>query len=153
MVCQIWAAEMTGINDYTPFVFSRLLCGLFGVLPAILGSGYIMDMFFLHQRSKAFAVFEMTIIFAVVGSGTVGGFIAQSRPWPYVFWWNVGPLGAAVFMVFCFVQDTNFDWGMRSQRAPLPKGWVASRIATFLPGTRTVSRASIRELVSPFERL
>ena len=152
MICQIWAAEMTGRNDYIPFVMSRLMCGLFGALPAILGSGYIMNMFFLHQRGKAFVVFELTVIFAVVGSGTFGGFIAQSRPWPYVFWWTVGPLAAAIILVFCFVEDTGFSPGLNTHgRAPLPKGWVANRIATFLPGTRTVPRIRFGELVSWFE--
>ena len=154
MICQIWAAEMTAVNDYIPFVLSRLTCGLFGVLPAILGSGYIMDMFFLHQRGKAFAVFEITIIFAVIGSGTFGGFIAETRPWTYVFWWTVGPIGAAIILVFCFVEDTSFNRDPNLVgRSPLPKGWLAKRVATFLPGVRTVGPVNLKEIVSPYETL
>ena len=149
MVCQIWAAEMTGANDYIPFVLSRLMYGLFGILPAILGSGYIMDMFFLHQRGKAFAVFEITIIFAVIGSGTFGGFIAQSRLWPYVFWWTVGPLVATMMLVFSFVEDTGFNRDPNTiNRAPLQKNWIANRVATFLPGTQTVFGIGLHDLVS-----
>lgn len=84
-ICQIWAANMTGSDDFIPFVISRLICGLFGVIPATMGTGYIIDMFFLHQRGKAFAIFEVLIIFAVVGGGTIGGFIAEKNPWQYVF--------------------------------------------------------------------
>ena len=49
---QVWGAEMTGPNDYIAFTMSRLFTGLFGGIPAILGSGYIIDMFYLHQRGK-----------------------------------------------------------------------------------------------------
>ena len=49
---QIWAAQMTSPNDYNSFVASRLFAGIFGSVATILGSGYIMDIFFLHQRGK-----------------------------------------------------------------------------------------------------
>lgn len=147
--CQAWAGEMTGPNDFIPFTISRLICGFFGGVPAILGSGYIIDMFFLHQRGKAFAIFEVLIIFAVVGGGTLGGFIAEHQPWNYVFWWTLGPVGAAIFLVFCFVEDTTFPRGPGvSKRAALPKNWIANRLATFLPGTRTQGSDKGNELVS-----
>ncbi|KAH8696029.1 synaptic vesicle transporter [Talaromyces proteolyticus] len=137
-VCQVRAAEMTGANDYISFTVSRLFCGIFGGIPAIIGSGYIIDMFYLHQRGKAFTVFKVLIIFAVVGGGTLGGFVAQTQPWNYVFWWTLGPVGAAIVLVFRFVEDTTFSRDPEvSSRAPLPKSWVANRIATYLPGIRT----------------
>lgn len=148
--CQIWAGEMTGPNDYIGFTISRLFCGLFGVIPAILGAGYIIDMFYLHQRGKAFAIFEVLIIFAVVGGGTLGGFIAQTRPWDYVFWWTLGPLGAAIISVFLFVEDTGFSRHSAVINRPnLPHGLVANRAATFFPGTKTQSAGKAKELVSP----
>ena len=147
--CQIWAGEMTGSNDFIPFTISRLFCGLFGVIPAILGAGYIIDMFFLHQRGKAFAIFEVLIIFAVVGGGTLGGFIAQTKPWADVFWWTLGPVGAAIICVFLFVEDTTYVRGpIGLQRAPLPESWFANRVATFLPGTRTQPAGKGSEFVS-----
>ena len=147
--CQIWGAKMTGPDDFIPFTISRLFCGLFGVIPAILGCGFIIDMFYLHQRGKAFAIFEVLIILAVVGGGTLGGFIAQTRPWNYVFWWTLGPVGAAIISVFLFVEDTSFnrDPGAMN-RAPLPKGWAAGHIATFFPGTRTQPAGKGAEFVS-----
>lgn len=147
--CQIWAGEMTGANDYIGFTISRLFCGMFGVIPAILGAGYIIDMFYLHQRGKAFAIFEVLIIFAVVGGGTLGGFIAQTRPWDYVFWWTLGPVGAAIISVFLFVEDTGYSRDSSALgRPPLPTGLVANRVATFFPGTRTQPAGKAIELVS-----
>ena len=148
-ICQIWAGEMTGANDFIPFTISRLFAGFFGPIPAILGSGYIIDMFCLHQRGKAFAIFEVLIIFAVVGGGTLGGFIAQSRPWDYVFWWTLGPIGAAIIAVFLFVEDTEYDRHLETpRRHVLPTGWLANRIATFFPGTKTQPAGKGSEFVN-----
>ncbi|OBT72623.1 hypothetical protein VF21_08371 [Pseudogymnoascus sp. 05NY08] len=138
LACQVWAAKMTGPNDFIPFAISRAICGVFGVIPAILGTGYIMDMFFLHQRGKAFAIFEVLIIFAVVGGGTLGGFVAEYGPWSNVFWWTVGPIAGAAIAVFVFVEDTTFPRAPNAvQRPALPKAWFANRVATFFPGTKT----------------
>uniref|UniRef100_A0A093V926 Putative MFS-type transporter n=1 Tax=Talaromyces marneffei PM1 TaxID=1077442 RepID=A0A093V926_TALMA len=146
--CQIWAAKMNGANDYISFTISRVICGLFGGIPSSLGAGYIVDMFYLHQRGKAFAVFEVLIIFAVVGGGTLGGFIAQNLPWTYDFWWTLGPVGAAILGVFLFVEDTTFSRQPGAVvRSPLPKSWIANRIATFLPGTRTQPAGKGPELI------
>lgn len=147
--CQVWAAKMTGPDDFIPFTISRLVCGLFGVIPAIMGPGFIMDMFFLHQRGKAFAIFEVLIIFAVVGGGTLGGFVANSLPWEYVFWWTLGPIGAAMLAVLLFVEDTTFNRAPGAvNREPLPNAWLANRVVTFFPGTRTQPPGKLAELVS-----
>lgn len=151
--CQIWASKMTGQNDYILFTLSRLFCGFFGGVPAILGSGYIVDLFYLHQRGKAFAIFEILIILAVVGGGTLSGFVAERQPWNYVFWWTLGPVGAAIVAVFCFVEDTTYPRNLSMpRRNPLPANWLANRIATFLPGIRTQPAGRTREMVSSFPR-
>ncbi|KAL2217892.1 hypothetical protein M432DRAFT_640016 [Thermoascus aurantiacus ATCC 26904] len=100
-ICQIWAAKMTGVDagvdDYIPSTISRLFCGFFGGMPAILGSGYIIDMFFLHRRGKSFAVSER-----------LSSSPSSTRPWDYVFRWTLGPIGAAIIAVFLFVEDTGY---------------------------------------------
>ena len=92
---------MTGENDYIPFVMSRLLAGLFGSVPAIMSSGYIMDLYFLHQRGKAFTVLEVCVLAGAVAAPVFGGFIANSKPWPFVFWWLVAVIGLSVVLGTC----------------------------------------------------
>src|SRR5690349_4760420 len=146
--CQIWAAQMTGPNDFIAFAISRHICGLLGGVPPILGAGYIMDIFFLHQRGKAFAIFEALIIFAVVGGGTLGGFIAQTKPWNYVFWWTLGPVSAAIIAVFIFVEDTTYNRTPSAvKRVPMPTNWLENRAATFFPGSRTQPSGRVAEFV------
>lgn len=84
---------MTGPHDYIPFVISRLMAGLFGSIPGVLASGAIMDMYFLHQRGKAFAALEVAYLSGFLATPALGGFIANSRPWPFVFWWLVAVNG------------------------------------------------------------
>ena len=147
--CQVWAAKMTAANDFIPFTLSRLFAGLFAAVPAILGSGYVVDLFFLHQRGKAFAVFEVVVIIAVVGGGTLSGFVAETQSWQFVFWWTLGPIGAAAVLVLLFVHDTTWDRKSKSPGRPaLPESWVANRIATFLPGTRTQPSGKASAFVS-----
>lgn len=150
IAAQIWSAKMTSSNDYVPFVVSRMLSGLSGAIPAILGSGYIIDLFYLHQRGKAFAVFEIAITFAVLGGGTLSGFIAEGHYWDVVFWWTLGLLAISIMLVVWFIEDTGYNRSyvaVSRRRQQLPSGWIANRIATFVPGSRTQPAGKAREWV------
>ena len=59
LACQVWAARMTDANDYTSLVLSRLFAALFGSAPLVLGSGYIMDIFFLHERGRLVDFYQL----------------------------------------------------------------------------------------------
>ena len=86
---------MTDENDYIPFVISRLVAGLFGSIAGILAPRYIMDLYFLHQRGKAFAALEASLYAGLLVTPVLGGFIANSKPWPFVFWWLVAITGTS----------------------------------------------------------
>ncbi len=96
--CNIWGPLMTGPHDYIPFVISRLVAGLFGSIPGVLASGYILDMYFLHQRGKAFTALEVAYLSGFLVTPALGGFIADTKPWPYVFWWLVAVNGLSVIL-------------------------------------------------------
>lgn len=98
LACNVWGPLMTGRNDYVPFVLSRLCAGMFGTIPIVLASSYIMDMYFLHQRGKAFAALEVAYLSGFLVTPALGGFIADSKPWPYVFWWLVPLNGFCVLL-------------------------------------------------------
>ena len=54
LVTGIWSATMTRSDEYGAFVAARLFGGLFGGTAPALGAGTFVDLFFLHQRRKAF---------------------------------------------------------------------------------------------------
>ena len=153
--CQIWAAEMTGKDDYVPFLISRLFAGMFASVPTILGPAYAIDIFFLHQRGKAFVSYELSLLGGVVATPTIGGFIVQSKPWTYTFWWTIAPVCVAMILVFCFLEETGFRRGQDAQmNIRQPTSFLKNRMMTFFPGNRIIPPTSFQEVVgyrAPFE--
>lgn len=81
--CVVWGACMTDEDQYEPFVASRLFCGLFGAAPSIFGVRPIIDMFFLHERGRAFNTFHICYLLGTVLGPTFSGFIVESKGWPW----------------------------------------------------------------------
>lgn len=137
--CGIWAAEMQGEDQYVAFVFSRWLGGTFGSAASTIGAGTILDVFFLHQRGKAFVAYTLCTLFGTQVGPTVGGFILEHNSWPVQFWWTIGVEAGVIVLVFLFLNETSFDRGPDAHNPP-PKSWVANRVATFFPGTKIVNQ-------------
>jgi len=135
--CNVWSASMTNENQYISFIMSRMFAGFFCSTVFTLGSGILFDIFFLHQRGKAFAFYSVVTLFGALLAPVVSGFITERTSWPIQFWWCVGALGFVFFLVFFFLEDTTYD-----RQAPVieePKqSYVANRIATFFPGNKIV---------------
>ncbi|PYH89326.1 polyamine transporter [Aspergillus ellipticus CBS 707.79] len=151
MVCAIWSACMTGKGDYERFVASRLFDGIFGSIPSILGVGAVYDMFFLHERGRAYAVFHVCFLFGTVAGPTFGGFIVQHTDWPWVFWWIVIAQGIVLTLAFLFMEDTVYPRDGKTLPIAKPKSFWANRMATLLPHRTGVSGAELRRIAGlPF---
>ncbi len=138
---------MTHSNQYVPFVISRLFAGMFGSVPSILGASTIIDLFFLHERGRAFLIFSLSFLLGTVAGPTFGGFIVEHVDWPVEFWWTVGLQGLALVLVFLFLEETGFSRDGGSAYPVRPKSFMANRIATFLLGTKVVPVIGRSELV------
>ena len=148
-VCQIWAASMTKSDDYNAFIISRMFAGLCGGSPTILGSGSIVEMFFLHQRGRVFACYELSLLLGVVTGPTIGGFIVQNHSWTVAFWWTLAPVGLAIVLIFAFGEETRFARDGDSTIYPrTPSSFIPSRIATLFPGTKVAPQRSVGSIVS-----
>jgi hypothetical protein len=53
---------MTHSDDYIPYIISRLFAGFFGAVPTVLGPRIVTDLFFLHQRGRAFTALHMAFL-------------------------------------------------------------------------------------------
>ena len=130
---------MTGEDDYEAFIISRLIAGLFGAMPTILGPSLIIETTFLHQRGKAFLTYELSVLLGVIAGPTVGGIIVDVHPWPVTFWWTIGPLAVAALLVFLFLEESGFDREHQESWNPeRASNFIHSRIATFFPGNHAV---------------
>ena len=149
IACQIWAALMTGGDDYVALVISRLFAGFFGSMPTILGPSFIVETTFLHQRGKAFLTYEISVLMGVTLGPTIGGIIVNAHPWPVTFWWTIGPLAVAALFVFLFLEESGFDREHQESWNPKPpSNFINGRIATFFPGNRVVRPTGGSNLVS-----
>ena len=137
---------MTGENDYTLFVISRLLSGVFGSLPSNVGASMLLDVFFLHQRGRVFVCYSLSNTSGFIVAPTVGGFILKSQAWPVCFWWTVALLGVAALLVFGLLDETGYDRKSGSISQPTEAA-IGKKIWTFFSVAQLDSR-SISLLVS-----
>lgn len=147
-ITSIWSAVSTEATSYGSFVASRFVAGLFAPTPQIFLSGVIVQIFFLHQRGKIFAVYSTVYMIAQLAGPTFSGYIVEFVSWPVCFWWTVGANGLAAVLIFLFCDETAWD---RSANRPLahkelPDSWLGRRRALFLPGTRVTPANSVKSI-------
>ncbi|KAJ5179861.1 Major facilitator superfamily domain general substrate transporter [Penicillium capsulatum] len=154
LVCQAWGAVMTHPNDYVAFIISRLFAGFFGAVPTTLGPRIVTDLFFLHQRGRAFMALHMAFLFGTIAGPTFSGFVSANSYFPVEFWWTVGLLGFAVVCCFLFLEETGFDRDFLDKNPDIPRDWLKNRVATFCLGQRVVQPTTWKETaliaITPF---
>ena len=138
---------MTKSDQYTAFVLSRLFAGIFGSVPSILGPSAITDLFFLHERGRAFAVFHISFLLGTVAGPTFGGFIVEHVHWTVEFWWTVGLQGLMAVLVFLFLEETGYSRAEKLTYVPSHGSWLSKKVSTFLPGNKVVRTRSLSEIV------
>ena len=146
----IWSATMTRSDEYNAFIVARLCGGFFGGNPVALGADALIDIYFLHQRGKAFTVLNLSFLSGVVIGPTFSGFIVELAPWPVQFWWTNGLEAATIILALVFLEDTYYDRAVtdKADRILAPEKFVANRVATFFCGARLVPPISWAETVS-----
>ncbi|RFU34879.1 hypothetical protein B7463_g1455, partial [Scytalidium lignicola] len=155
LLTQIWATQMVHENDYNSFIASRFLSGFFGGVTGVLGPRILHDLFFLHQRGRAFTAFHWCFNFGSVAGPTLSAFIASGRSWTLEFWWTVGLLGASIIFVFLFLHETAWVREKGGANPDPPTSFIANRFATFFPGSRITPKASMKQTLriaaTPFQ--
>ncbi|KAN0108687.1 MFS multidrug transporter-like protein [Hyaloscypha variabilis] len=155
MAAQAWSAGMTHKGDYASFLGSRVLSGFFGTVTGILGPRILVDLFFLHQRGRAFTAFHFFFDFGTVAGPTLGAFVAANRSWTAAYWYTFALAALSFVMCFFFLYETAWDREPEADHSyAAPESFVASRIDTFFPGTKVAPRTSfadfLKAALSPF---
>ena len=151
-ICGTWSAVMTSPSDYENFVVSRFFAGLFGSVATAFGAGTIVDIFFLHQRGKAFMFYLAALNLGTALGPTVSGYIVTRVPWPVQIWWTVGVEAAIAMLAFLFLEETGWprDNEEQGEVPHKPRSWVRNRKDTFFPGHRILHDKTARRRTSPF---
>ena len=150
LITGIWSATMTRSSQYGAFIAARLFGGLFGGTAPALGADTIVDIFFLHQRGKAFTALNLSFIAGVSVGSTLSGFIVDSTTWTVQFWWSNGLEALIVILTLALLEDTYYDRTVKKEdyRKRLPDEFFANRMATFFCGSRMVHPISTGQTVS-----
>ena len=73
-----------------------------------MGSKFIIETFFLHDRGKCFAIYTCCILLGTVAGGTFSGFIVEDVSWTVQFWYNVALEGLAAILCLVFLRETGW---------------------------------------------
>ena len=149
-ISNIWAACMTKPSQYTPYLISRFFAGFGAPVPSALGPRILLDLFFIHERGRAFSVLTLSYLLGTLVIPTVGCFVAsQTGNWPIIFWWTIPFLGLALVLTIAFIKETGYERDGQKKYPRQPDSFVANRVATFLPGKKVIPSHTPREIVSP----
>ena len=138
---------MTNSGQFIPFLLSRLFAGLCGAIPSVFGTRVIFDIFFVHERGRAFSLFHISFLLGVIGIPTMGAFSSADVDWPVMFWWTVAILGVTLLMCFFFLEESGYDREGTGRYPVQPDSFLSNRIATFFPGNAVVPHTSLSDTV------
>ena len=112
-----------------------------------MGSNFIVEVFFLHDRGKCFALYTCSILMGAISCGTFSGYIVEFTGWPVQFWYNVGLEGLVAVLCLLLLDETH--WPRQDQPyCPFPpNGYLRRRVATYLFTSRLTPETSKRDLV------
>jgi MFS family permease len=140
---------MTRPDQYAPYLASRYLSAFCGVTVSVLGPRHLVDMFFLHQRGRAFTVLHLALNFGASAGPTFAGFVAAHDYWPVEYWWSVALTGFTIIVVFLFLEETGYDRSEGAVNHIKPDGWMRGRTETFFPGSKVVPPTTWGHTVGP----
>ncbi|KUI64804.1 hypothetical protein VM1G_01242 [Cytospora mali] len=147
LITQIWSCYMRAPDQYDAFMASKFCAGFFGNAVSVLGPLYLVDLFFLHQRGRAFNFLGIAMNLGASAGPTFSGFITVHLPWYNEYWWTIGLCCAAIVFVFLFLEETSWDRVDGAENIILHDPWFKRKVKTFFPGTKVVPRASRKEMI------
>jgi len=82
----IWNVACALAPNMGSLLAFRLLAGLSGSSPVILGAGSIADIFVIEERGFALTIYGMGPLMGPVIGPIAGGYLSESAGWRWVFW-------------------------------------------------------------------
>ncbi|PSK48600.1 hypothetical protein B9Z65_114 [Elsinoe australis] len=102
----IWAATASSFDS---LLAARVFTGMGGAAADTLAPDVVGQVFFVHQRGRAMAVYTIFLTAGSLVGGAIGGYIAYGIGWRWTMWLHVILAGAVFLGCFFFLPETLFD--------------------------------------------
>ena len=112
-LCSVWCAKATSFDS---LLVARLFLGVSigpsdTVCPDIIG-----EVFFVHQRGRAMAIYTLFLALGSSTGGLSGSYIASALGWRWTFWISVILAGANLVLAAVVLPETLFDRDSRPRQ-------------------------------------
>ncbi|KAF5969530.1 HOL1 [Fusarium coicis] len=101
--CTLWCALAT---SYESLIVARVFQGIGGAAADTVAPALIGDMFPIHQRGRAMAVYTIMLVVGPLTGGITGGYIVYQQGWKAIFWVCLALSAACLVGVIFFVPET-----------------------------------------------
>ncbi|KAL4724741.1 hypothetical protein ACLX1H_008186 [Fusarium chlamydosporum] len=99
----LWCGLAT---SYSSLLAARAFQGIGGAAADSVAPALVGDMFPVHQRGRAMAVYTIMLVVGPLAGGISGGYIAFQRGWQAIFWVCTAMSAACLVGVVFFVPET-----------------------------------------------
>ncbi|KAJ5611165.1 MFS general substrate transporter [Penicillium lagena] len=102
-ITAVWQAVL---RDFTNMVAVQIFNGFACAVSWTLVPITITDLFFVHQRGRVNAIYQLMLNGGTFLAPVAAGYIADTQGWPWIFWWTAIFLGLNLALfVFCFEES------------------------------------------------
>lgn len=102
----IWSAKQHSVGD---LMGTNVIMCFAGALCEIMVQMTVADMYFVHQRGVMNNIYIWCLTIGASLAPTIGGYIAVSIGWRWVWWLLAIFLGFSLFAFFFLYEETQFD--------------------------------------------
>ncbi|KAF4339646.1 HOL1 [Fusarium beomiforme] len=99
----LWCGLAT---SYDSLLAARAFQGIGGAAADTVAPALVGDMFPVHQRGRAMAVYTIMLVIGPIAGGISGGYIAFQQSWKMIFWVSLALSAACLVGVVFFVPET-----------------------------------------------
>ncbi|KAE9368440.1 MFS general substrate transporter, partial [Stipitochalara longipes BDJ] len=102
----VWSGLSTG---YTSELIARILLGLFSGAGECLGPATITDVFFLHERGTAMAMYNFATGSGVSIGIIISGVITLNNSWRVIYWAGAIMIGFLIILIIFTIPETAYN--------------------------------------------
>ncbi|KAL5379049.1 hypothetical protein DPSP01_008684 [Paraphaeosphaeria sporulosa] len=137
-------------NSMGMLIAFRVLAGMAGAAPLTIGGGTIADIFPVHKRASAMAIWSMGPLLGPVLGPVAGGFLVKAKGWRWVFWIIAIFAGFFAICLYVFGRETYHPTLLARKTKRLQKETgnmrLRSKLDSGLPPREIFARSIVRPI-------